>query len=537
MSPATTRSIRSRDDLRDHVVEAYERGASIDLSGAVYGPDTGNDRGFLDVEMPYYRLLAGHLALTGGSSVVEVGTHFGGSTLALLAGLRAGGAADARLVTMDVTDLNRERLSAEPEIVKVIGDSTEAGFVESLSSELDGEVDTVYIDALKDAGFVLKTMHNLHRAGIEARWLILDDITATESMRSLWDVIQTVVPDQSFLISEEFPDIRDPRYGYAIIHLAGADNLAGRAAELMDKLGLDSSVLDTTAPGQRFAAIADGLSPTPYEEAAPGAPWTTGNISTVTLLHELASKHVDPHGDAVDIGCGIGHSTRALAEGLTRNPGIADARGRVHAYDLWDEDGAADAFFESVEPVSTLVNSAAIATHVAGWCGRPLSLLMVNGVRTPRDHGRIIQTFVPSMMAGSSLLVMNEGLTPYRLFLSYVTAYLSDHFRVLHVQGSIVVLGYVRPIPPDKMARVVENRFTPEERVDLVLDFARTLDDVDARRGYLAQATYLALKADPSRAETILAEAEELPKPSTQFARNRFAKLRDAVRGDAGGER
>jgi hypothetical protein len=535
LSSATARSIRSRDDLRDHVQEAFERGASIDLSGAVYGPDTGNDRGFLDTEMSYYRLLAGHMALTGGSTVVEVGTHFGGSTLALLAGLRAGGASDPRIVTMDVTDLNGERLSAEPEITKVLGDSTEAGFVESVSSELTGDVDTVYIDALKDAGFVLRTMHNLHRAGIDARWLVLDDISANESMRSLWDAIQAAAPDHSFLISAEFPHIRDPRYGYAIVDLAGSDNLPGRAAELMESLGLDASVLDTTAPGERFAAIAAGLSPEPYKTVAAGAPSTAGNIDVLTLLHELARNHLDPHGDIVDLGVGPGHTTRALAEGLRGNGNVSDPRRRIHAFDPFDEEGAADTFFASIEPTSALVNSCAISLNIAQWCGRPLSLMVANGVRTPQIQGRVLESFVPSMMAGSSLLVLTEGLAPFRLFLAYVTAYLSDHFRVLHTQGSIVVLGYVRPVPDHKVARVVENRFSPQERVDLVADFARSLDDQHMQRSYLVPATYLALKVDHDQAEKLLAEVEALPAPLTVHGRAGLTKLHELVHGDAAG--
>ncbi|HPG89300.1 MAG TPA: hypothetical protein PLD46_06570 [Hyphomicrobium sp.] len=127
--------ITSREELKAHVLGAYKHGFSIDLDHCVYGPATGGNRGYIDETMSYYRLLAGHCALTNAHTVMEVGTHYGGSTLALLSGLRAGSAKDPLVVTMDITDLNRERLAKEREIHKVIGDATELSFIAALADD------------------------------------------------------------------------------------------------------------------------------------------------------------------------------------------------------------------------------------------------------------------------------------------------------------------------------------------------------------------------------------------------------------------
>lgn len=541
MSPATARSTRSLDDLRDHVREAYEVGLGVDLGDVVYGPATDGG-GYRDETMSYYALLAGHTAMTEAATVVEIGTHYGGSTLALLAGVRAGGAADARVVTMDVTELNVERLAQEPEIVRLTGDSTELGFVRSLATQLPSpQSDLLYIDALKDAGFVLRTLHNVHLAGLAPTWLILDDIQATDSMRALWDALAEAEPDHAFLLSAEFPHIRNPRYGYAILHLAEAPGLLSRCIELMERLGLDTAGM--TDDDQPFQHVRDTDPKPGYAKRHPGAPILGVPQHELSVLEGLAASHVRGHGEVVDFGSTIGTSTRALLEGLAVNPRAHD-RQRVHAYDSFIRDhlSLSKIVGDRIERGGSLrpdfdraignhaANVYTIEPHLGRWYGAPIELFVASAVRSARVGAHVIAEFSPHFLAGSTVMVYREALSIHRPWLALEIAFLRDHFELLRADRSLVVLGFTSPVPADKIARLVEDRFAEAERFELVRAYADDIQQPHARWGFLAHAASIATRLHlPERAAEIEAELTELGTGGDAWRDKRLATLRERI--------
>jgi hypothetical protein len=63
----------------------------IELPDAIYGPaHWSGDKKFHDESFPYYFFLAGFVRLKNCRSIFEVGTHYGGSTLAMLHGIGDG---------------------------------------------------------------------------------------------------------------------------------------------------------------------------------------------------------------------------------------------------------------------------------------------------------------------------------------------------------------------------------------------------------------------------------------------------------------
>src|SRR5262245_9451833 len=79
-------------------------GHTIGLPHVCYGPAHWNGgKKFHDEPFPYYYFLAGLVLSQNCSTIFEIGTHYGGSCLAMLRGI-----ADphsARIVTVDVSDL------------------------------------------------------------------------------------------------------------------------------------------------------------------------------------------------------------------------------------------------------------------------------------------------------------------------------------------------------------------------------------------------------------------------------------------------
>lgn len=84
--------------LGDIVAEAWRIGQMIDLAGVGYGRiHWGNRQDVQTRPYAYYFFLAGLARLVGARTAIEVGTHQGGSTRALLAGL---GHRDPRILTL-----------------------------------------------------------------------------------------------------------------------------------------------------------------------------------------------------------------------------------------------------------------------------------------------------------------------------------------------------------------------------------------------------------------------------------------------------
>ena len=530
-----------KEELKAYVWRAYTHGQTLDLGDAVYGPATGGTRGYIDETMPYYQLLAGHVALSSAATVMEIGTHYGGSTLALLAGLRAGGAANGRIVTMDVTDLNRERLSREPEIVKVIGDSTEPGFVEALAADLPSrEIDVLYIDALKDATFLLTTMNNMHLAGLRPKWLILDDVE-TAGLRPLWDLLESAEPERSILVSREFPEIRDRKQGFGFIGLEGDADLLARSAEFMTALGLDPAVLASASDTARFDLI-ESLPTSSYVTDVPDAPDRGAFRADLQAFYDLARDYYSGAGEIVDFGNPSGAVARALSEGLARNTAAASTVRRIHSFDTFRVDNKVSAglfdrpidpadsvlpeYLDALGPRSDAVNLYEMPLNVVEWFGKPVEVVIAGNLRDPRTTAHLFAQFAPHMMAGKSVLVHQEAFSRYRTWTASQLAFLADHFTLLSIRRDTATYGYVKPIPADKLDRLLDNRFLPEERLDLVRSHSEACADPDHAWAFLMQAAWIALECDETQAAVDLYDRLlDSDGGSDPISRSRIARL------------
>lgn len=216
-------------DLPTLANEAWRLGQSIDLSGCHYGPATWANNITISRPSPYYYFLAGFAALVGARSVMEVGTHYGGSGLAMAKGLQhANPDGSWRIVTVDVTDLNRDRLLQEGNIVKLVGSATDPAMQSAMLDALQSDtIDLLYVDALKKGKFIIDVITGLgSRANI--KWVILDDISKQASMRELWSGVEASFGSECINLAKLNPHIRDTKVGFGLVQLgqAGLDKLA-----------------------------------------------------------------------------------------------------------------------------------------------------------------------------------------------------------------------------------------------------------------------------------------------------------------------
>lgn len=197
--------------MLNRIKSAYNLGKTIDLSGCIYGPATWNNGGFVKRPSPYYYFLAGLIVEFQISSILEIGTHFGGSTLSMNEGLKYSEVEKPEIVTVDVTDLNRESLDAISYLTKIVGD----GSTEETGNEIKkiiNKIDMLYIDALKDGAFVERVLGNF--LSLDPAIIVFDDIAIHPSMREFWSSFSTRSDFSCVNVSDYFPDVRDPKVGF-----------------------------------------------------------------------------------------------------------------------------------------------------------------------------------------------------------------------------------------------------------------------------------------------------------------------------------
>jgi hypothetical protein len=216
----------SRTYMPDLTVEqiclaAFALGQTLDLEDCIYGPNTKAKNGFLGHGLSYYRLLAGLAAMIDARTVVEIGTHFGGSTRALWRGMNYTGGA-GKLLTVDIEDISCPALRELDGLQVLIGDAADKRVLAELVQRVRGDtVDLVFLDGKKDAVFVETILQHL-LSRLEVRWLVIDDVRDRSTLHVFWHHAESIWKSDAFEVSQRHPEIRDQQYGMGVIRLSPA---------------------------------------------------------------------------------------------------------------------------------------------------------------------------------------------------------------------------------------------------------------------------------------------------------------------------
>jgi hypothetical protein len=174
------------------VRESWEVGQAIDLEGVGYGRvHWGNFKDIKKTASPYYHFLAGLVKHLGIRRVLEIGTHSGGSAVAMEKGFVDG---DGLIVTVDITKESDRYLSSHPSIIKVRGDANKEKVVYNVLDALDWQpVDLLFIDG--DHKFFPALLNYSMFATLVSPCIVcLDDILLNAQMTRLWELLSRSVP-------------------------------------------------------------------------------------------------------------------------------------------------------------------------------------------------------------------------------------------------------------------------------------------------------------------------------------------------------
>ncbi len=213
----TARSkLRNGDTLaiKEIVRQAWSVGQTIELPDAFYGPaHWGDGKAFHNKPLPYYFFLAGFVRSQNCRSIFEIGSHYGGSALAMLHGIADKNAAG--IVTVDISDLN-DALHHTLGISKLTGDANdEATIKQAILCAGNAPIDLLYVDA--DHRF-LPTITNLALYVLIMRphFAIIDDILLNSEMRTMWDAVRAAYGPDAVNCVEVVSEIRDQNVGFGL---------------------------------------------------------------------------------------------------------------------------------------------------------------------------------------------------------------------------------------------------------------------------------------------------------------------------------
>lgn len=199
--------------LHEICENARHAGRGIDLSGCDYGPHLRTQQ-HLGTQ-PYYYFLAGLVASLGMTRILEIGTSYGGSMMAMERGLGSA-TAGVQLVTVDKVDIAGAPLLARPRVVRLHGDSLAPTTLKRVVSQFDAAIGLLYIDSKHSREHVLGNIA-LYGKAMRPRFVVLDDIHLNAEMEAVWAELASASGTRAFDASQ----IADRACGFGVLQYDG----------------------------------------------------------------------------------------------------------------------------------------------------------------------------------------------------------------------------------------------------------------------------------------------------------------------------
>ena len=186
-------------NLKSIAEQAMAEGQKIDLSGCCYG-ETDWDSSFIDYPGKYYFFLAGFVRTLKITSILEIGTHYGGSIMSMSKGLIKNNQ-EYKLATIDKIYKNEEGFKKYPSIKRITGESFNRKVIKEALGYFDSPIDLLFIDATHTYKHTKKHI-KVYGKKLNPRYIILDDIHLNSDMEKLWNEIIEKFKNRAFDASE-----------------------------------------------------------------------------------------------------------------------------------------------------------------------------------------------------------------------------------------------------------------------------------------------------------------------------------------------
>jgi hypothetical protein len=239
-------------------------------------------------------------------------------------------------------------------------------------------------------------------------------------------------------------------------------------------------VLKTILPENVYGALSV------LKNGVPDNPFPSMIVAAEAEFFRKCAREIAPQGGAiVDLGCWMGATAVALAQGLRERPGFANADdAKVIAYDqfIWLNymDGLptygiyahGDCFLPEARRLALSHGGGLVELNQADlgtfeWDARPIALLLVDAMKDPRLARQIARTFYPHLIPHAVLI--HQDFKHYHTSWIHLLQYrLRKHFRFIHsVQGGgTVAFEVVAPPTEDDVSRVLDFEAAADDEVE-----------------------------------------------------------------------
>jgi hypothetical protein len=237
----------------------------------------------------------------------------------------------------------------------------------------------------------------------------------------------------------------------------------------------------------------------------------------IAFFRECASRSVGKEGAIVDLGCWLGSTSIALAQGIVNHASAAGHQTeKVLGFDtfVWADWMPAHIPFGLYQPGESFLPEARRIVRDRGggrveliqadlahyvWNRGPIKLLLVDAMKNEETASRIASAFYPSLMTGG--LVIHQDFKHYYTSWIHVIQYrLRQYFRL---DGSVRRSGtaafeVVAPIPKEAVDHATKLTVIADEEIDASfrhsLDLVGPDDCVNVAAAHVMQYVHLGRK-------------------------------------------
>jgi hypothetical protein len=251
-------------------------------------------------------------------------------------------------------------------------------------------------------------------------------------------------------------------------------------------------------------------------------------------LRNYAAESYRGLGAIVDLGCFLGATTIALAEGLALNRKAKNQQ--IHAYDLFVWDKFCEGWAKGTEVDGLFAVGASflpeflrrtekwrgyIVAHQedlsnAQWEGGPIEFLFVDAMKTPEIATAVASNFFPHLIPGKSLLAHQDFAHYFTVWIHFLTFRLRYHFRFVEdlPQSSLFLLE--REIEPEILTSDLSPSAVSPDEIETAFDYSLSLVS-DEKKGNVIAAKAMAYvgRGDLARAHEVIVRSRYGP---TSFA-------------------
>ena len=251
----------------------------------------------------------------------------------------------------------------------------------------------------------------------------------------------------------------------------------------------------------------------------------------IAFFRECASRYVGKEGAIVDLGCWLGATSIALAQGIgSRGSATAHQTEKVFAFDtfVWDDWMPAHIPYGLYQPGESFLPEARRIVRDRGggrieliqadlahyeWNRGPIKLLLVDAMKNEDMASRIPSAFYPSLITGG-LLIHQDFKHYYTSWIHVIQYRLREYFRL---DGSVRQSGtaafeVIAPIPREAVERATKLTTMADQEIDAAfrhsLDLVGPVDCVNVAAAHVMQYVHLGRK---DRAVVTLETYRSLP--------------------------